>query len=203
MKEDLQRVFIHELGHFVSSELNYKIYKYDRRANEIIIAPRLNTDFYNGSISTNKATPYSYLPEFSAKEYVNIFYGCLFESIYRSIDISKCLKCSVTREEHLIENIGNGKIDALHLFGISNRSEIKHKSSLWYSHVTKVYFPSMQQRRSLFQAFFDLDVRKFIKKEYSNRIEINIENLTIYTSEFIDQHQSIYKQLIEDLESIN
>ena len=110
MKEDLQRVFIHELGHFIAAELSYTYLNYDRRIEIMELYKRGNTDFYDGRTSTSLATLDSYNPENSANEYLQLFYGCLFETLHREIDINDCLCSKVSVEENFTKNIGNGEL---------------------------------------------------------------------------------------------
>lgn len=64
---DLQRVFIHEIGHFVAAGLNYMIFNYYRRTGKFNLTPRVGTKFYNSLVHNRKATIDSY----SIKSFVN------------------------------------------------------------------------------------------------------------------------------------
>lgn len=202
MKEDLQRVFIHELGHFVAAELNFILYNFDRRAIEMKLEPRPGTKFYNGSIRTNKSMDDNYHPINTSKEYVQTFYGCLFECLFRHIHINDCIKNSVTREEHLISNIGNGKIDALYIYSYAQRKEIKEVSSKWYEYVTSVFFSSMKTKRHYFRKIFTIEIENFILDEIDGTFFIDLVKLRSECEIFINEHKRIYSDLISKLESI-
>ncbi len=202
MKEDLQRVFIHELGHFIAAELNFILYDFDRRIIEMKLEPRLGTKFYNGSVRNDKPMDDNYHPKNTSKEYAQTFYGCLFECLFRKIDINDCLKNSVTREEHLITNIGNGKIDALYIYSYAQRKEIKKVSHKWYEYVTSEFFNSMKVESLHFQEIFSIEIEDFILDEINGTFFINLLKLHSACQFFITEHKHIYSNLIAKLESI-
>lgn len=202
MNEDFKRVFIHELGHFIALELNFRLYNYDRRAIGLKIEPRINTKFYNGSISTDKATTGSYNPINSAKEYAQTFYGCLFESLYRNIDIKSCLKSSVSKTDYLVNNIGNGKVDALHLYSISIRPELKDVGKKWFNYATENFYPLIKNNVSHFKTIFDLSPENYIVSKQYNQTTFDINKLRNATIFFVLEHSDVYDSFIKSLESI-
>tara|TARA_R110002049_G_scaffold247412_1_gene421574 strand:- start:233 stop:853 length:621 start_codon:yes stop_codon:yes gene_type:complete len=200
---DLQRVFIHEIGHFVAAELNYVIFNYDRRTEQFNLTPRVGTKFYNGLVHNSKATKDSYSIKTCANEYVQSFYGCLFEVLYRDIELDKCLRISVSKDDHLIHNYGNGKIDAMQIFGIGQRKEIKEFSKLWYDYISKEFYKEMKSISNHFELVFNLDVKDFILKEYSNKsFDIDIIKLLKSLGGFLELHRPIFFNLINKLYSI-
>lgn len=202
MTDDLQRVFIHEMGHFIAAETNHRIFKYDRRIELIKLMARPNTSFFNGSVSTKKVTldSYSYLT--SANEYVQTFYGCLFEVIYRKIELNECLCSSISREEHLIHNLGNGKVDSLYIYSIGQRPEIKKHSKEWYSYITNDYYNQMLSLNSHFDEVFKIDVYQHILKKDGTIYWIDINELLKSTNHFIESHSHYFELLMHKLYEI-
>jgi len=203
---DLQRVFIHEIGHLVAAELNYRLYNYDRRIEKLTLYPRNSTAFFNGEVYTSKANKDKYFVETCANEYVQTFYGCLFEVIYRKLELNKCLCYRFTKEknvEHLKENLYNGVADAHQLNYIGARKELNKISSLWHDYTHDIYITEMNSLVNHFDMVFEMDINDFIleKLEY-NGYSINIEKLVSSLNSFLDLHSPFYKSLLEKLYDI-
>lgn len=202
-KNDLQRVFIHEMGHFVAGELNYRLFNYDRRIEEFKIVPRIGTKFYNGSVYDSKSKKDSYSVNTSANEYVQLFYGCLFEVLFRNIALNKCLCTSVSRENHSINNFGNGKVDANYIFYIGIRKEIKEFASTWYEFISGDFFEEMKSLNNHFEKAFIFDVNDYILKEFNhNSYLIDVTKLLESLSVFLEFHEPYFYSLVNKLQSI-
>tara|TARA_R110000765_G_scaffold128003_2_gene226101 strand:- start:188 stop:802 length:615 start_codon:yes stop_codon:yes gene_type:complete len=197
---DHQRAFIHELGHFIASELNFRIYKYDRRIEEFIISPRKGSEFSDGEVKTSKATALSYDPYNTAKEYVKTFYGCLFEILYRKIQINECL-CSRIIDEFLILNYGNGLLDYQQMGNIASRPEINKYKKEWFSYITKNQIENIKNNPE-FERIFELKYENYILTNENDFCYIDIEKLIPDVENFINSHSKFYKNLVETLEHI-
>ncbi len=200
---DLQRVFIHETGHLVAAELNYRLYDYDRRIERLNLYPRKGSTYFNGEVYTSKANIGKYSIETCANEYVQIFYGCLFEVIYRNLDLDKCLCYRFSKEklkEHLEDNLYNGVADAKQLNYIGVREELNKISSLWHDYTHDVYLKKMSSIKTHFDIVFKMNVNDFIlEKPEFHRYSINIKKLLTTLNNFLDLHAPYYKSLLEKL----
>ncbi len=199
---DLQRVFIHEMGHLVAGELNYRLFNYDRRIEEFKIVPRIGTKFYNGSVYDSKAKKGSYSVNTCANEYVQLFYGCLFEVLFRNITLDKCLCTSVSRENHLVHNYGNGKVDGNYINYIGIREEIKEFASVWYDKISVVFFEEMKSLDNHFEKAFILEVNDYILNENNNSFLIDITKLLDSLNVFLDLHEPYFHSIVNNLKSI-
>lgn len=207
LMNDLQRAFIHEVGHFVAAELNFRLFNYDRRIDEFVIHLRNNSsNLYDGYVTTNK-TPNSNQIDHNiiVNYYTNIAYGCVFESLYRKDRLNKCL-CDVSIKDNLQFNFGNGQNDyhelnRLRIIRLLSRSVFEECEKYLFEE----YFENMIELRDNkhFDRVFNLDVEDFILNSHSQRrFIIDIEKLSESLNEFLELHQPYFLNLVNNLCSI-
>ncbi len=201
---DLQRAFIHEMGHFIAAELNYKLCNYDRRIDEFKLYLRDNsTILYDGYVRTkNVVISDRFNHEIIANYFGNAVYGCLFESLYRKIDLDQCL-CDISIEENLLQNFGNGQDDYYEIF-IRLRlveNELKSVFDKWRSYLFDDYFNQLHElkNRNHFKSVFSLDVNDYILKKRYNEYLIDIDKLKLELNEFLEFHKPFFEQFLERL----
>jgi hypothetical protein len=99
-------------------------------------------------------------------------------------------------------NVGNGNSDAIHLFTMSSRPELKKRGSQWYQYATEVYFPKLQERSAHFEPIFSLEPTDFISEKKGQVTLFDIEKLKDGTKCFRKSHEKIYESFINGLVSL-
>lgn len=202
MKEDLQRVFIHELGHFVAAEISFLYFDYDRRIEKMELYKRGKTDFYDGYTNTTKATSNSYNPDNSANEYVQLFYGCLFETLYRQIKIDECLSSNVTIAENNRSNIGNGRADDQFMLRLSYRPEVIKFRFKWYDFIKNEFWEKVNSQREKLTSFFNLNVLEYATEYDADRYSIDVDRLRVDVIKLIPILKDDFIYAINELKKI-
>ncbi|WP_400078779.1 hypothetical protein [Winogradskyella sp. R77965] len=204
---DLQRAFIHEIGHFIAAELNYVLFGYDRRIDEFVLHFREDSKIYfDGYVRTFKLPKsnkfnLNVIANYSA----NIFYGCIFECLYRKINLNQCL-CIISIEENLKSNIGNGSSDYYEVFERILRVEKNLKNTLdnWEEYLFSDYFNQLVllEEQNHFLDIFNLNVNDFIENKIFDKHYINITSLRSCLDDFLSSHKKIFASFIETLKQI-
>lgn len=207
IQKDLQRAFIHEIGHLVAAELNYSLFNYDRRIDLFKLKLRDGSSmFYDGAVKTNnvpKSNRFN-LGEV-ANYYTNLVYGCLFESLQREINLKQCL-CEISIKENLEKNIGNGHSDFREICRVKIiESEIKSVIDKWDIYVFNDYYNEMRELKinNHFDSIFYLDPTDFILNQKSSKEQsIDIGKVKIAVNDFLKLHKPYFKSFLEKLQEI-
>ncbi|MFS4494565.1 hypothetical protein [Maribacter sp. 2308TA10-17] len=197
----LQITFIHETGHHIANELNYRVFKFNRKTESIFLYPSNSGDFFDGQIKVANNNAEHYHPENTSLEYIRIFYGCLFECLYREIEISKCL-CEVAKPSDIKECLCKGRVDYHDMAHITMSRNIKNRFD-WWRYLTVEYFSLMKNNLDLFQTVFELKVQDFILKQNNDYVEINLDQLNIALEPFLIDHKKDFEMAVENLKKLN
>ncbi len=112
------------------------------------------------------------------------------------------MKSSVSKSDYLVNNIGNGKIDALHLYSISIRPELKDVGKKWFNYATENFYPLIKNNVTHFKTIFDLSPENYIVSKQHNQTTFDINKLRNTTISFVLEHSDVYDSFIKGLESI-
>ena len=200
-REKAQVAFIHELGHHVSNKLNKTIFGYDRPTESITIYPSKYGDFFDGMTKSSNTTPNSYKAEYTPLEYLRAYYGCLFEGLFRSIDINECL-CSKITPSIISSGLCKGRADYYQMSHLALRVEIKNKF-LWWDFLTKNYFSLMKSKIKSFAEIFKLNFSDYILQEVNYKYYINLDVLDMDIENFLIIHKQDYIMAINELRKLN
>ncbi len=193
----LQITFIHELGHHIANELNYRLFHFDRRTKSIHLYPSEHGNFFDGKTISRNANKDYYLPENTPLEYIRSFYGCLFESLLRDINIDKCL-CGYITPLDIKVNLCKGRADYYQMASISMRPEVKNRFE-WWRYLTNDYFKLMKNKIGVFKTVFHLNVLDFISNKDNDRHKIDLNRLNLVIEPFLINHQKDFKMAVEKL----
>lgn len=193
---DLERAFFHELGHFVSSSLNYELYKIQK----IIKATLTETPskvFFTGAVTTE-------YPDINLNTFApiaaNNVYGCFFEGIY-----NWKYKNTPLDYYYCFSQYGHGKCDRnllLNLF-FKNRLKLNLEEYTEIPENLKTIFDEeliKMHNNSNLLTLFQLNVESYISQYPNNDYQINIEKLEKDIREIINNHRNDYVVFIEKIQ---
>lgn len=193
----LQITFIHELGHHIANELNAKVFGFDRTTESILLYPSSHGNFFDGETKTANTIVDHYEPENTPLEYIRIFYGCLFESLFRQIEIGKCL-CESASKSDINNNLCKGRADYQQMAQMSIIRNVNNRFE-WYRYLTVEYFKFMKENINDFRSVFHLNVFDFILEQESNYYKIDLDRLNPLIQPFLINHQNDFKMAVERL----
>lgn len=199
--EKIQITFIHEIGHHVANELNRNIFDFDRTTKSIMLYPSEIGNFFDGRTISSNSMQNSYHPENSPYEYIRSFYGCFFESLFRKIDIGKCL-CGQVTPEDISNNLCKGRADYYQMAEISMRPEINQRFE-WWRYLTVDYFNLMKLKETAFKYIFGLNFSDFVLKENNSKYEIDLKLLNKKIETFLIEHRSDFEMAVNQLKLLN
>lgn len=183
--EKIDRVFFHELGHFVANELN-KRYYYGAGTEEIKLfhcptcplvwcghaRPKLPLGH-----DPNASTPIERIAIFASR----ILYGCVFQSYFQTTLFKECLSI-------------HGEEDSRQFL-----------CGLLVLNLDKFYHPIIQivdeystelKKEMLLDGFMKLDIEKYLISNIYGNYFVDIDNLLNDCNAMIEVHYSHYCQLI-------
>lgn len=183
--ESIQRVFIHELGHFVAHELNHKYYNgtgvaavllhpCDKNINEICGSCK---PIINGN--ENNLVPIERLAEYLA---VTI-HGCLFQAYFMKQDWNDCM-CGSTN--------GNGGGDVEQWCkALYYNKQYNHR----FTEIENNFFVKLVNEKFL-EGFCALKVQDYIHYSYNDTHTIDVEKLREDVAVSLEMYYPIYQELI-------
>ena len=188
---DLHRVFFHELGHFVSHEINKLKYHGTGTKSIIIYSFGHNDPRFVGDAKISltegekeKDCPsIDLLPEYLA----SCTYGCIFQAYRTNGSLDDCFKM-------------NGQKDAEQWYWALRTHRLDdHKSEV--TSIEKEFFAKLVNEK-LLDNFTSLDPDKYLDKVDSTNYAVNIALLREDTKEIIKEHVAVYKELVEQIKVV-
>lgn len=187
METKKQRVFIHEIGHFISHEMNKKFYANFLGTESIRIYSCPNHfNEYCGETIPNKPENYNGIIEKIPLErlpnfLISLMYGCILQSIHQNEKNSVCI--NVNGQKDVDEWLGN-----LHSYNISflNRK---------ISPILEDYI-KLCVEKNLFEKILKLTYSDFILNNYDSVYEFDIIKLNEILENFYIEHYPYYNQLV-------
>ncbi|BFP43215.1 hypothetical protein FGF1_40600 [Flavobacteriaceae bacterium GF1] len=196
-----QVTFIHELGHHVANELSYHLFDYNGKTLSISLYPSKHGNFFDGKTVCSNPIKDAHSKENYPIEYVRMYYGCLFECLYREIKIEKCL-CSMATQSDLKANLCTGRHDYYQMYDISIKPEVKNRFS-WWRYLTVEYFNLMKTKKDEFGDIFQLRVQDLAAKTDIESWEIDVCELNIRIESFLSKHKNDYTLAVKKLTQLN
>lgn len=186
--EDLKRVFIHELGHFVAREINHRYYGATPVKN-ILIYPH-NAFLYEGEtnpvFSEDEREKNAPAKKDLAAYLALTVYGCFFQCYYLKQSLGECFK-------------ENGYKDTEQWHG----SLREHHLDDYRSEITPVeeeFFERLKAEEIL-KDFMELEPEKYLLSNGTNSFKVNLDLLRADTDNLIAKHHDTYQQLIDSYEA--
>ncbi|WP_044173557.1 hypothetical protein [Flectobacillus major] len=181
--EIIQRVFFHELGHFIAHELNHKHYN-GTGVEEMALFPcKENTNEFCGhckpinNSEENNPVLIERLPEYLAV----LVHGCLFQAYFMKQNFTECLCCQ-----------GNGLKDLTGWTAIL--SSFKQNTSN-FSSIEDEFFKRITTENAL-ERFRKLNIWDYLTNTDNQRYLVNIEKLRDDISVGIVEYLPYYNELI-------
>ncbi len=186
--ESIQRVFFHELGHFVAHELNHKFYN-GTEVEEIVIHPcNENINELCGYCKpinpSNENNPV--LIERLSQHLGVLAHGCIFQSYFMQQNFTECM-C----------NGGHGSLDLKKW--TSDLSHFRQNNSTFAS-IEDLFFEKIVSESAL-DGFITLDVWNYIKDSNKSCYTIDVEKLRKDTTLSLDEYSAYYLELINRYQS--
>lgn len=190
----INRVFFHELGHFVARELNFKFYS-GTGTKEILIMPCGDKSLgeYCGQIIPNVPegidlemkipVPLNRLAEHLAA----LTYGCIFQAYNLNTDLEDCFNAN-----------GRKDLNSWRCSLISNKLGSFRQDIF---EAEKEYFNKLLKNKSL-EDFMKIEFKNYLKLENDNLYVIEIDRLREDLSYTVNNHYSQYQELILTYKSI-
>ncbi len=184
--EDRNRVFFHELGHFLAREINHLYYNGPAVKSIDIFPHPLDNELYLGDTKIilsadgkeNKPPTNETLPEYLASS----TYGCIFQAYSQNTTLEHCF-CF------------NGKDDFDKWYGALLANGLD-----WLrvdiSSMEKEYFKLLKEKGEL-DEMVKLLPDTYLTDNGNQNYSVNISKLRENTSIFIKKHHPIYKQFVE------
>ncbi|MBO0329844.1 hypothetical protein [[Muricauda] lutisoli] len=196
---NLKRVFIHEVGHFIARELNYKHYKIGLGTEQIYIEPcRLpDTTDYSGGATAIKPKGYIENGEVqNPTEYMAvILYGCVLQTLYlkskEDIGFRTCFN---------IGNLANGKLDALEFRAMEEYCTGPKRKKI-VEFIEKEYLSNLFTDQNHLKKLFELDPLKFIDNR-NDKLYVNLPLLKQSLEEFMTEHLEYYSVFVKTIKRI-
>jgi len=187
MKEDVKRVFFHELGHFVAHEIN-KRYYHGTGTKSIEIFPfPYNNELFEGDAKINcsedereKNVPRI---ELLAEYLASSTYGCIFQSYYKNEEtFDDCFKDNGRKDsEQWLKAMRNYRID-------DYKSEI--------TRVESGYFKMLRKKGAL-DNFMTLEPENYLTDRGFENYSVDVDKLRKDTENIVTAHQKDYDELIQ------
>ncbi|WP_282056035.1 hypothetical protein [Maribacter luteus] len=197
--DNLKRVFIHEIGHFVSRELNYEHYQIGLGTEQIYIEAHKfpKTIEYTGGATAIK--PKGYIDNGEVEnpiEYMAvILYGCILQTLYlKSKDDYEFRIC------FSISNGANGKLDAEE-FSAMEKYLAGPKRKKIVEFIETEYLNKLSADQNHLKKLFELDPLKFVEIR-NERLFVNLDLLRECLRTFMIEHQEYYSDFINNIKLI-
>jgi hypothetical protein len=192
MGEKIERVFYHELGHFVARQLN-KIYFEGTSVKRILLYPcQEKRDMYCGrtDVHQEEGKPNPKEPP-TRKQLAEILasqmYGCMFQAYFMKQSFVGCLTVNGTEDLDF------------------RRSSLEINGLYWerdfFSEVEDAYFDQLVNG-NLLEGFRVCNHERYLKEYATNQYEVIIGELQQHLEAAIEAHASIYKSFISKIEAV-
>ena len=192
MSERIDRVFYHELGHFVARELNKEYYS-GKDVKQIILHPcDQKRDLYCGQTDVEKEEEKSAADQQPTRKELaeilaSIMYGCMFQSYFMKQAFVDCL-------------IINGREDLqTRLSALNLHKLFWHRSS--FTEIEDAYFEDLVKDLSL-EKFRVSNPDEYLNEYADNQYLVNIEKLCKDLKPAFDAHADLYKKFVSQLENV-
>jgi hypothetical protein len=197
LKTSLEIVFFHEIGHFISHQLNYKHFGIGEVDKIILIEKRPHgvVEYEGQTISKvpngkTNLEPILNLPEKIAE----LIYGCYFQSIFLNKELDICFDYR--------NKSARGYRDSQNLIGGLSQFNIdENKRRKLYPYLKEKYFNELKKHTYEFELLFKLNPMDFLK-ENENGFEVELKKLDNSLTEFMEKHSTDFIEFVENIREI-
>ena len=197
--QNLKRVFIHEIGHYVARELNCELYNLGDGVEQIFIKTHnfSNSIDYLGGTTARK--PKEYVENGEIKNVYEhtavLLYGCLFQTMYlKSISNYEFRSCFNLKEN------ANGKCDAKEFNAMSKHITGPIRKKI-VEYTENKYLNMLNADQNHLQKIYKLEPSKFLKANDDGYC-VHLELLKKELSYFIIKHKKYYSDYIQNIKRI-
>jgi hypothetical protein len=180
---DIPRAFFHEIGHYLTREINFTRGKMGATKEMVFLPHEVFPEYYRGYIRHDD-------PDSSeanaAERLTNNIQGCFFECVLKGEDLDECFFPNKSGSKDLSnwdKELGKMKID----------SGSQKAKKLWA--ICDDYLASLRGKE-LLKNLFSLDVEKFLLPQKSGYV-VNLEMLKTELLEFQTEYEKIYLPYLE------
>ncbi len=198
MKKIKHRVFFHEVGHFVASEINHSHFGLSTVEKIILTKHELgNSINYSGQTifivpeGEQKDKPLVNLPQ----KLANLIYGCYFQSLFLDTELKLCFDFS--------NPDANGKIDYNQTFAALTQFKTPVKQRVeFFPYIEQQYFNELKTPKADFNKIFQLNPEDYFIEINNYKTEVNLKKLRVDISGFLKIHQNTYLGFISEINRI-
>lgn len=192
----VQQTFFHELGHFVSRELNKSLYSLGKGVEEIILYSKPSQ--FLGRISLIDKTENYSLPN-APQDCANLIYGCIFQTLHLNFiqfdsaqfEFLDCFDLNAKNGgAHDCQDFNKGPI----------RNYVKGKAREGIiEYVSTIYLNEVQKD---FHLIHDLNFKEYSVVNKNGNYSVLLKKLNDQLTHFFEIHSFNYKILIEKIIAI-
>lgn len=188
---DIKRVFFHELGHFIAHEINRKFYQGTGTKSITIYPSADNPELFLGdakiNLSADERERNAPIKERLYEYLASSTYGCIFQAYYLHSELAECFN-------------QNGHDDT-EKWNASMRHHGLDDLRPQISAAEKQYYASLRQDGQLDEIMV-LDPEKYLIDAGNGSYIVDIDKLAQDTTNFTDNHQPTYAQLLKSYQEI-
>lgn len=187
---ELHRVFFHEVGHFISHEINSRFYG-GHRTERILLEPHPDfPELYIGAAKIEyEAKGQKYVPkrEELARFLATSTYGCISQAYY----LKEGLR--ISQDKNGMDDMQQW-LGALRIYALDFWSPDIHEADL-------LYLEELRQQKSL-DAVMALDPDKYLLAQGGGVFTVDLEKLRGDVHDFIEQHREKYDSLVAKYDNL-
>ena len=187
MKDEVKRVFFHELGHFVAHEINKRYYNGTGTKSIEIFPFPYNNELFEGDakINCSEDEREKNVPSIDliAEYLASSTYGCIFQSYYKNEEtLDDCFKDNGMKDsEQWLKALRNYRID-------DYKGEITSAEN--------EYFKMLREKGAL-DDFMKLEPENYLTERGIENYNVDVDKLRKDTEAFVTVHQKGYDELIQ------
>jgi len=193
MSNNFQRVFFHEVGHFVAKELNFKLNGIGEAESIELESIGYNNEYLG---RTKPKIPAGVDPNRSivhlAEKLASLVYGCFIQSLFLNQNFTICFDMKGNGIEDLKE------WDGILLNFSNKRSEIIKNEEKYFEKLISL------KENGHFDSFFGLNPDDYVIKDINNLslYHLNLNAVRANIDEFLEIHQQYYYEFLNEIKNI-
>ncbi|CAM1340264.1 hypothetical protein [Tenacibaculum aestuarii] len=199
--DNLTRVFFHEIGHFISQELNFKLFNIGLGTEHLWIQPYKFENYIDYGGGTKPKKPKNYQPkkigniENPAHYIANSIYGCLIQTLYlksiKEYEFNFCFS---------IDDSANGKHDVTD-FASTNLYFNGTKRRAIIDFIKNEYITQLENDTDHLKKLFEISPLHFAS-DFNEKRLLDIQSIKNSLKDFLNEHEQYYSLLIKKIEEI-
>lgn len=186
----IQKVFIHELGHFIANLINYKHSQLSKPETIHFYPCEEDNTELCGHLVVEK--PEGYKDEIAPKERLAEYIGktvmgCVFQSYFLNVSLEKCL-------------YSNGSSDCGGIHTAKNKNAMSFQQMQGLSKLEDTFVIILKNAKAL-EFVYDLDPSQFIQEPKTNgQWDVNMTKLSDFLADInLEPFETLYLTFLENL----